>query len=127
MKVSGKGCIAGVIGIIAIVVVLSDVFRVNVLPTLGVIGFVALVSVPIILYLRSCRARSSERVINVCIHDLELARKQLMTEGRVTRHDATTASQLIEDGEICVYLLDNISWEGVIPAHISSFVFCVEC
>ena len=121
MQVSGKVCIGCIIGIITIIALLSSVFHINVLPTLGVIGFVALISVPIILYCRTCRARSRQRVINVCIHQLELARKRLMTEGRITKHDATTASQLIEDGEICVYLLDNINWEGVIPAHISSF------
>jgi hypothetical protein len=121
MQITGKACIGGIIGIVTVVAVLSNVFHINVLPTLGVIGFVALISVPIILYCRTCRARSRQRVINVCIHQLELARKRLITEGRITKHDATTASQLIEDGEICVYLLDNISWEGVIPAHISSF------
>jgi hypothetical protein len=44
-----------------------------------------------------------------------------MTEGKISEKDATTASQLIEDGEICVYLLDKISWEGTIPAHVSIF------
>jgi len=121
MQVSLKGSIGGIIGIITIIAVLFIVFHINVLPTLGVIGFIALISIPIILYSRTYRARSRQKVINVCIHDLELARKLLMTEGRITKHDATTASQLIEDGEICVYLLDNINWEGVIPTHISSF------
>jgi hypothetical protein len=121
MEVSRKGCIGGIIGIITVVAVLSNVFHINVLPTLGVIGFVALISVPIILYYRTCRARSRQRVTNVCIRQLELARKRLMTEGRISKNDATTASQLIEDGEICVYLLDNIGWWGAIPAHISSF------
>ena len=121
MEVSGKGCIGGIIGIITVVAVLSNVFHINILPTLGVIGFVALISVPIILYCRTCRARSRQRVINVCIHQLELARNRLMTEGKISKHDTMTASQLIEDGEICVYLLDNISWEGIIPAHVSSF------
>jgi len=121
MEVSVKGCIGGIIGIITTVAILSGVFHINVLPTLGVIGFVALVSIPIIIYSRTCRARSRQKVINVCIHQLELARKRLMTEGRITKHDATTASQLIEEGEICLYLLDNINWEGVIPTHISSF------
>jgi hypothetical protein len=119
MQVSGKVCIGSIIGIIAIVAVLADVFHINVLPTLGVIGFIALIGVPIILYLRTSRTRSRERVINVCIHDLELARNLLMTEGRITKHDAATAAQLIESGEIGVYLLDNISWEGVIPRHVS--------
>ena len=121
MQVSGKVCIGGIIGIITIVAVLSEVFHINVLPTLGVIGFVALVSVPIILYCRTCRARSRQKVINVCIRQLELARKRLMTEDKISEKDTTTASQLIEDGEICVYLLNNVSWEGVIPTHISSF------
>ena len=121
MQVSGKVCIGGIIGIIIIVALLSSVFHINVLPTLGVIGFVALISIPLILYSRTCTARSRQKVINVCIHDLELARNLLMTEGRITKHDARTASQLIESGEIGVYLLDNINWEGVIPTHISSF------
>ena len=56
---------------------------------------------------------------NVCIHDLELARNLLMTDGRVTKKDAATAADFIESGEIGVYLLDNISWEGTIPTHIS--------
>jgi hypothetical protein len=119
MQVSGKVCIGGIIGIIVIVAVLSYVFHINVLPTLGVIGLLALISIPIILYYRSCRARSRQRVINVCIHQLELARKRLMTEGKISEKDAATAEQLIEGGEICVYLLDNISWEGTIPNHIS--------
>jgi len=121
MQVSGKGCIGGIIGIITIVAVLSNVFHINVLPTLGVIGFLALISVPIIFYCRTRRARSRQRVIHVCIHQLELARKRLMTEGKISEHDAATASQFIEDGEICVHLLDNISWEGTIPAHVTSF------
>ena len=121
MQVSGKVCIGVIIGIMAIVTVLANVFHINVLPTLGTIGLVALISIPVILYCRTLRARSREKVINVCIHDLELARKLLTAEGRVTKKDATTASQLIEDGEIGVYLLDNINWEGVIPTHISSF------
>ena len=119
MQVSGKVCIGCIIGIITIVAVLSYVFHINVLPTLGVIGFVALISIPIILYCRTRRARSRQRVINVCIHQLELARKRLMTEGKISEKDAATASQLIEDGEVCVYLLDNISWEGIVPVHIS--------
>jgi hypothetical protein len=121
MQVGVKGSIGGIIGIITTIAVLSGVFNINVLPTLGVIGFVALISIPLILYSRTCTARSRQKVINVCIHDLELARNLLMTEGRITKHDATTASQLIESGEIGVYLLDNINWEGVIPTHISSF------
>jgi hypothetical protein len=44
-----------------------------------------------------------------------------MTEGKISEKDAATASQFIEDGEICVYLLDNISWQGVIPIQISNF------
>ena len=122
MQVSGKACIAGIIGIITVVAVLSYVFRINILPTLGVIGFLALISVPIILYCRTRRARSGRRVINVCIHDLERARSLLMSEGRISEHDAMTAEQLIESGEIGVYLLDNISWQGAIPADVSSFV-----
>ena len=121
MQVSGKVCIGSIIGIITIVAVLAYVFHINVLPTLGVIGFVALIGIPIILYCRTRRARSRQRVINVCIHQLEQARKRLMTEGKISEKDAATASQLIEDGEVCVYLLDNISWEGTIPAHVSSF------
>jgi hypothetical protein len=121
MQVSGKVCIGGIIGIITIVAVLSYVFHINVLSTLGVIGFVALIGIPIILYCRTRRARSRQRVMNVCIHQLDLARKRLMTEGKISEKDAATASQLIEDGEVCVYLLDNISWEGTIPAHVSSF------
>jgi len=121
MQVSGKGCIGSIIGIITVVAVLSEVFHISVLPTLGVIGFVALISVPIILYCRTRRARSRGRVINVCIHDLELARNLLMTEGKISEKDAATASQFIESGEIGVYLLDNISWEGVIPTQISNF------
>jgi hypothetical protein len=121
MGVSVKGSIGGIVGIITTIAVLSGVFHINVLPVLGVIGFIALLSIPIVLYSRTCRARSRQKVINVCIHDLELARKRLMTEGRVTEEDAVAASQLIEDGEICVHLLDNIDWEGVIPTHISSF------
>ena len=122
MQVSGKVCIGGIIGIITIVAVLSEVFHINVLPTLGVIGFVALVSVPVIFYCKTRRARSRNRVRNVCIHQLELARKRLMTEGKISEKDAVTAEQLIEGGEICVYLLDNISWEGTIPTHVSSLV-----
>jgi hypothetical protein len=118
MQVSGKVCIGGIIGIITIVVVLSYVFHINVLPTLGAIGLVGLISIPTILYCRTRRAGSRQRVINACIHQLELARKRLMTEGEVCEKDAATASQLIEDGEVCVYLLENISWEGVIPVHI---------
>lgn len=121
MQVSVKGSIGGIIGIITIIAVLSYVFHINVLPTLGVIGFIALISIPIILYSRTCRARSRQKVKNVCIHDLELARKLLITEGRITKNDAATAAQLIESGEVGVYLLDNINWEGVIPTHISSF------
>jgi hypothetical protein len=108
MQVSGKGCIGGIIGIITIVAVLYNVFY-------------ALISFPIILYCKTRRACFRKRVINVCVHQLELARNQLMTEGKISKHDTTTASQLIEDGEICVHLLDNISWDGTIPAHISSF------
>ena len=119
MRVSGKVCIGGIIGIITIVAVLSNVFHINVLPTLGVIGFVALISIPIILYCRTCRARSRRKVINVCIHDLELARKRLETEGKISEKDAVNASLLIESGEIGVYLLDNISWAGTIPTRIS--------
>ena len=121
MQVTGKVCIGGIIGIITIIAVLANVFHINVLPTLVVVGFIALISIPIILWGRSCRARSRQKVINVCIHDLELARKLLMTEGRFTKKDAASAAQLIESGEIGVYLLDNINWEGVIPTHISSF------
>ena len=42
-----------------------------------------------------------------------------MTEGKISEKNAATASQFIESGEIGVYLLDNISWEGVIPTQIS--------
>jgi hypothetical protein len=119
MQVSGKVCIGSIIGIITIVAVLAYVFHINVLPTLGAIGLVTLISIPIILYCRTRRARSRQRVTNVCIHQLELARKRLMTEGKISEKYAATASQLIEDGEVCVYLLNNISWEGVIPVHIS--------
>lgn len=122
MQVSGKVCIGCIIGIITIIALLSSVFHINVLPTLGVIGFVALISIPMILYCRTLRRRSRNKVINVCIHDLELARKLLMTEGRVTKKNAASAEQMIESGEIGVYLLDNISWEGTIPAHVSSLV-----
>jgi len=108
MQVSGKVCIGGIIGIIIIVAVLSNVFH-------------ALISVPIILYCKTRRACSRQRVINVCIHQLELARNRLMTEGKIPKHDTMTVSQLIEDSEICVHLLDNIGWDGTIPAHVSSF------
>jgi len=108
MQVSGKVCIGGIIGIIIIVAVLSNVFH-------------ALISVPIILYCKTRRACSRQRVINVCIHQFELARNRLMTEGKMSKHDSTTVSQLIEDSEICVHLLDNIGWDGTIPAHVSSF------
>jgi uncharacterized membrane protein len=108
MQVSGQVCIGGIIGIIIIVTVLSNVFQ-------------ALISVPIILYCKTRRACFRQRVINVCIHQLELARNRLMTEGKISKHDTTTVSQLIEDGEICVHLLDNIGWDGTIPAHVSSF------
>ncbi len=121
MQVSGKVCIGVIIGIITIITVLANVFHINVLPTLGVIGSVALISVPIILYCRTRRARSRQKVTNVCIHQLEQARKQLMTERKISERDAITASQFIEDGEICVYFLGNISLDGTIPAHVSSF------
>jgi len=110
MQVSGQVCIGGIIGIIIIVTVLSNVFH-------------ALISVPIILYCKTHRACSRQTVINVCIHQLELARNRLMTEGKISKHDTTTASQLIEDSEICVHLLDNIGWDGTIPVHVSSFAF----
>ncbi len=122
MQVSGKVCIGGIIGIITVVAVISNVFHINVLPTLGVIGFLALISVPIIFYCRTCRARSRQKVVNVCIHDLELARKRLETEGKISEKDAVITSYLIEDCEICVYLLNNISWAGTIPTHVSSLV-----
>jgi len=44
-----------------------------------------------------------------------------MPEGKISEKDAATAAELIESGEIGVYLLDNISWEGVIPTQISNF------
>lgn len=122
MQVNGKACIGIAIGIITILAVLSWVFHISVLPTLGVIGFLALMSIPIALYSRTCRAGSKRKVINVCIHDLELARKLLMTEGGIVKDDAATAAQYIESGEICVHLLANISWEGVIPNYVASFV-----
>jgi uncharacterized protein YacL len=122
MQVGVKGSIGGIIGIITTIAVLSGVFHINVLPTLGVIGFVALISIPLILYSRTCTARSRQKVINVCIHDLELARKRLETEGKISEKDALSASSLIEDGEICVYLLNNINWVGTIPTHVSSLV-----
>ena len=122
MEVSGKVCIGIIIGIITTITVLANVFHINVLPTLAVVGFIALISIPIILWSRSRRARSRQKVMNACVHDLELTRKLLMTEGRVTKKDAATAAELIESSEIGVYLLDNISWEGTIPAHVSSLV-----
>jgi hypothetical protein len=61
MQVSGKVCIGGIIGIIIIVAVLYNIFH-------------ALISVPIILYCKTRRACSRQRIINVCIHQLELAR-----------------------------------------------------
>jgi len=122
MQISGKVCIGGIIGIIAIVAVLVYALHINVLPTLGIIGFVALISIPIILYCRTCRVRSRQKVVNVCIHDLELARKRLETEGKISEKDALSASYLIEEGEICVYLLTNINWVGTIPTHVSSLV-----
>lgn len=122
MQISGKVCIGGIIGIIATVAVLVYALHINVLPTLGVIGFVALISIPIILYCRTCRARSRQKLVNVCIHDLELARKRLEPEGNISEKDALSASYLIEDGEICVYLLNNVGWVGTIPTHVSSLV-----
>jgi hypothetical protein len=121
MQVSGKVCIGGIIGIITIVAVLSNVFHINVVPTLGVIGFAALISVPIVFYCKTRRDCSRQRVTNVCIRQLELARDRLMTEGKISKNDTTTASRLIEDGEICVHLFDNIRWDGSIPANVSSF------
>jgi hypothetical protein len=122
MQVSGKVCIGGIVGIITMVAVLSSVFHINVLPTLGVIGFIALISAPIFLYCRTRRTCSRRRVINICFHQLELARKRLKIEGKISEKDAATAEQLIEGSEICVYLLGNISWEGTIPTRVSSLV-----
>jgi hypothetical protein len=59
--------------------------------------------------------------MNVCIRQLELARKRLMTEGRISEKDAMTAAHFIEDGEVCVCLLDNLSWDGTVPSRVSDF------
>jgi len=122
MQISGKACIGIAVGIITILAILSWVSHISILPTLGVVGFLAVMSIPIALYSRTCRARSKRKVMNVCIHDLELARKLLMTEGGIAKHDAATAAQYIESGEIGVHLLANISWQGVIPNYVANFV-----